>query len=69
VVVASKHLKHPNIVPLLGATIDPFELISDWMPGGDLITYTTMHPDADKISLVSIPSTALRYKLTPSPVI
>ena len=29
-----KRLKHPNIVPLLGITVDPFQLISDWMPGG-----------------------------------
>ena len=29
VTVAWKHLKHPNIVPLLGVTIDPPQLISD----------------------------------------
>lgn len=55
----SKYLKHPNIVPLLGVTIDPLELIFDWMPGGDLPEYIANHPDADRLSLVGIPFTVL----------
>ena len=66
----SKHLSHPNIVPLLGATVDPFELVSDLMPGGDLMEYITNHPDVDRHSLVCSPSTAVPYEaLTPSPAI
>ena len=66
VTVVWKHLAHPNIVPLLGATIDPPQLISDRMPGGDLIEYITGQPDADRISLVSDLSTSLCETLTPS---
>ena len=52
VTVVWKHLVHPNIVPLLGATIDPLQLISDRMLGRDLIEYIESHPGADRISLV-----------------
>ena len=48
----SKYLDHPNIVPLLGVTTEPLELISDWMPGGDLLGYIATHPDANKFALV-----------------
>ena len=47
-----KHLKHQNIVPLLGITVTPFQLISDWMSGGDLTGYIKKHPDADRLGLV-----------------
>ena len=53
--MAWKHLTHPNIVPLLGATVDPPQLISDRMTGGDLTEYIVSHPDTDRISLVSVP--------------
>ena len=48
-----KRLMHPNIVPLRGITITPFQLISDWMPGGDLPDYIKKHPDAHRLGLVS----------------
>ena len=59
VTVVWKHLAHPNIVPLLGVTIDPPQLISDRMPGGNLIEYIASYPDADRISLVSHLSASL----------
>ena len=65
VTVVWKHLAHPNIVPLLGATIDPLQLISDRMPGGSLTEYIRCHPDADRRSLVSDLSTLLCEVLTP----
>ena len=66
VAVVWKHSRHPNIVPLLGVTLDPPQLISDRMPGGDLTEYITSHPDTDRISLVSDLSTSLYETLTPS---
>ena len=59
VTVVWKHLAHPNIVPLLGATIDPPQLISDRMPGGSLTEYIVSHPGADRISLVGDLSASL----------
>ena len=52
-----KHLTHPNVLSLLGATIAPkFQLISNWMPGGDLPGYIKMNPNADRLKLAGVPS-------------
>jgi len=64
-----KHLKHPNIVPLLGVTLVPFQLISNWMSGGDLPEYIKMRPDADRLGLVGVPPVAFISRLFPSPAI
>ena len=58
VAVTSKHLSHQNIVRILGVNVEPFELISDWMPGGDLPGYVAEHPDVDRRSLVGYLYTA-----------
>jgi hypothetical protein len=50
-----KQLTHSNIVPLLGITIAPFQLISHWMSGGDLPDYIKKNPDADRLKLVRAP--------------
>jgi len=64
-----KNLAHPNVVPLLGVTTDPIQLVSGWMPDTNLTEYITDHPDADRLSLVGVPCTIPRDVLTPSPVI
>ena len=69
VAVNSKHLAHPNIVPLLGVTIDPPQLISDWMSGGNLTDYITNNPDTNRLHLVGVLSASLYEALTPSLVI
>ena len=59
-----RHLTHPNIVPLLGVTITPkFQLVSDWMSGGDLLEHLRKNPDADRLKLVGIPPIALIPRL------
>jgi len=50
-----KYLTHPNILPLLGVTIAPFQLISTWMPSGDLPEYIKNNPNADRLGLVGVP--------------
>ena len=65
----SKYLEHPNIVPLLGVTTEPLELISDWMPGGDFLGYIATHPDADKFALVCFISAILHNMLIAPTVI
>ena len=49
-----KRLTHPNILPLLGITLTPFQLVSSWMSGGDLSGYVKNHPDADRLVLVGV---------------
>ena len=54
--VVWKHMVHPNVVPLLGVAISQqLQLISDWMPGGDLLKYIKKNPDANRHGLVGIP--------------
>ena len=58
-------MTHPNIVPLLGITITPFQLISNWMSGGDLPDYIEKNPDADRLVLVRVPPVVLITHLPP----
>ena len=53
-----RHLTHPNILPLLGVTITPFQLISNWMSGGDLPGYVQKNPNVDRLKLVGVPLAA-----------
>ena len=64
-----KRLVHPNIVPLLGITVTPPQLISDWMSGGDLPEYIKKNSDADRLGLVSVPLVLFyprRLRLSPA---
>jgi len=49
-------LAHRNIIPFLGITPTPFQLISEWMPNGDLIEYIKKHSTADRLRLVCVPA-------------
>ena len=68
-VVVWKNLVHPNVIPLLGVTTDPTQLVSGWMPDVDLTGYITSNPDADRLSFVGAPSPVLYDVLTPSLVV
>ena len=58
-----KCLDHPNIVPLKGVTLNPLQLVWEWMPGGELRQHLMKYPDADRINLVgSIPA---HFHMTP----
>ena len=64
-----KRLKHPNILPLLGITVIPLQLISNWMSNGDLPEYLRRHSDADRLELVCVHPVVLIPRLFPSPAI
>jgi serine/threonine protein kinase len=59
-----KRLNHPNIVPLRGVTLNPLQLISEWMPGGELREYVKLNRDANPIRLVS-PFLPISTKISP----
>ena len=62
-----RNLKHENILPLLGATISPPQLVSTFMPAGDLSAYIKKNPDADRVRLVGVhPRSLLRSSLANS---
>lgn len=48
-------MTHPNIVPFLGVTLKPLQLISTWISGEELKEYIVKHPDTDRLSLVGVP--------------
>jgi len=50
-----KRLTHPNVLPLLGISITPPQLISEWMPGGDLPKYIEKNPEVNRLGLVCLP--------------
>jgi serine/threonine protein kinase len=49
-----KRLDHKNIVPLLGMTKTPLQLISEWIPGGNLTEYIVQHSNANRRDLVGV---------------
>ena len=49
-----KHLSHPNIAPFLGATFDPLQLVSGWMPSRGLTQYVTVYPGENRLKLVGL---------------
>lgn len=49
-----KNLNHPNIVPFKGVTFDPLQLVSEWMPGGELRHHVKNNPDAHLPSIVGV---------------
>ena len=72
-----RRLKHSNIVPFIGVTLSPLQIVSEWMPSGNLIAYIRSNPDADKVALVShffplphhliVPAVGRRRERTPLP--
>jgi len=64
-----KRLTHPNILPLLGVTIAPLQLISNWMSGGDLPEYIEKHSNADLLVLVGVSSVEFIPRLLPLPAV
>lgn len=52
--VVWKRLRHPNVVPFLGVTTAPFQLVSRWMPNGTLTDYVNAKHHVNRISLVRV---------------
>jgi serine/threonine protein kinase len=55
--VAWKHLRHPNILPLLGVTISEhrFSMVSEWMDNGNINQFIEKYPHANRPMLVRRP--------------
>ena len=49
-----KALNHPNVLPLLGVTVDTgqFVMVSEWMENGNIIEFIRSHQDVDRFELV-----------------
>lgn len=55
--VAWKHLRHPNILPLLGVTVNEHRiaLVSEWMENGNINQFIRKDPHANRPMLVRHP--------------
>ena len=62
-----KKLRHPNVVPFVGVTKNPLQFISEWMPNGILTEYVSENPGANRIGLVSPPSSIAVRSMILSP--
>ena len=47
-----KRLSHPYIVPFVGVTMDPLQIVTKWMLNGTLTEFIEENPGADRITLV-----------------
>jgi len=52
--VAWKHLRHPNILPLLGVTLNEhrFALVSEWMENGNINDFIKRDRHVNRTELV-----------------
>jgi serine/threonine protein kinase len=52
--VAWKHLRHPNVLPLLGVTISEnrFAMVSEWMDNGNIIEFVARYEHLNRAELV-----------------
>ena len=48
-------LKHENFVPFVGATLENLQIMSGWMPNGDLTAYIKHRSSANRVALVRLP--------------
>ena len=53
-----KSLNHPNVLPLLGVTMEEkqFVMVSEWLENGNINEFIRSHPDVDLFGLVSLHS-------------
>ena len=51
--ILRRRLTHPNVVPCIGATVDPFQTVVERAPDRNIMEYLKKYPGANRISLVS----------------
>jgi len=54
-VIAWRHLRHPNILPLIGVNLEPERLamISEWMGHGNITEFVEKNEGINRVLLVS----------------
>ena len=54
VIKESKLNSHPNVLPVIEISEEPFPfcIMSPWMPDGNIAQYTQVNPGADRLTLV-----------------
>lgn len=52
-IIPLKRRRYPSFVSLMGATMDPLQVVIERVPDRSLIEYLEEHPEASRIHLVS----------------
>ena len=54
-VVLWKQFRHPNVLPLTGASrsLNTFTMVSEWMEHGTIMNFVTACPGTNRLKLVS----------------
>jgi len=62
-VVMWRFLRHPNVLPLIGASMSEnrFAMVSKWMPYGNINEFVKAHPEAKKYKLLGGAAKGLIY--------
>ena len=55
-IVIWRRLSHPNILPVLGISPELFPLciITEWMIDGNIMDFTSKHPEVNRLRLVRL---------------
>ena len=53
IIFSLKRLRHPNIVPIIGVTMDPLQIVAERTSDRSLMEYLREYPEADRTGLVS----------------
>ena len=53
-----RRLSHPNVLPVLGICpkLFPLCIISEWMINGNILDFTSAHPEVNRLRLVRLSS-------------
>ena len=54
-IIGWKHVSHSNVLPFLGVSETfqfPLNIISPWLPNGNILEYTQKNREADRFQLV-----------------
>jgi len=53
-IIIWRRLSHPNVLPVLGVSLELFPLciITEWMVDGNIVDFTSEHPEVNPLRLV-----------------
>lgn len=64
-IIGWKRLAHPNILPLLGVSItadkSSFDILTEWVPNGNIMEYTKSNPKENRLRLLSEVMSGVAY--------
>ena len=65
-----RRLSHPNVLPMLGVSpkLFPLCIVSEWMIDGNIMDFTSKHPEVNRLRLVRSLFVSLSiFKLSTTP--